>query len=183
MLPYRNAELPPEARVADLLARMTVDEKAAQMMCVWQKKADTLVDEHGNFDIGKARGAFAHGNGIGQVGRPSDAGGSGHEPDKGRNARQQAQLTNDIQRFFVEESRLGIPVVFHDECLHGHAAIGGTSFAQPVTVSIKYDPSKLAVVGLRQSRGDGTERDGRALVVSRRWRCGKGDMPGSGEWR
>ena len=143
MLPYRNAELPPEARVADLLARMTVDEKAAQMMCVWQKKADTLVDEHGNFDIGKARGAFAHGNGIGQVGRPSDAGGSGHEPDKGRNARQQAQLTNDIQRFFVEESRLGIPVVFHDECLHGHAAIGGTSFAQPIGLASTFDPGLI----------------------------------------
>ncbi|MEP6618397.1 MAG: glycoside hydrolase family 3 N-terminal domain-containing protein [bacterium] len=140
MLPYQDAGLSPTERVQDLLARMTVAEKAAQMMCVWQQKADTLVDDGGNFDVEKARRAFAHGNGIGQVGRPSDAGGSGHEPEKGRNARQQATLTNDIQRFFIEESRLGIPVVFHDECLHGHAAIGGTSFAQPIGLASTFDP-------------------------------------------
>ncbi|MGA2871709.1 MAG: hypothetical protein ABSF34_21430 [Verrucomicrobiota bacterium] len=35
-----------------------------------------------------------------------------------------AVLTNDIQKFFLEHSRLGIPVIFHEECLHGHAAIG-----------------------------------------------------------
>ena len=53
--------------------------------------------------------------GLGQVGRPSDAGG-------GKNAREMAELTNAIQRFFIENSRLGTPVVFHEECLHGHAA-------------------------------------------------------------
>src|SRR2546430_6414939 len=100
MLPYRNTDLPAERRVEDLLARMTLEEKAAQMMCVWQKKADTLVDANGTFDLAKAREAFAHGHGIGQVGRPSDAGGTGHEPEKGRNARQQAELCNAIQRFF-----------------------------------------------------------------------------------
>ncbi len=141
MLPYQVAGLPAERRVEDLLARMTLDEKAAQMMCVWQQKADTLVDEHGVFDLEKARVAFAHGNGIGQVGRPSDAGGSGHEPEKGRNARQQAELCNAIQKFFIEETRLGIPVVFHDECLHGHAAIDGTSFPQPIGLAATFDPS------------------------------------------
>ena len=140
MFPYKNAALPPEQRVADLLARMTLEEKAAQMMCVWQKKSETLVDANGVFDIEKARRSFAHGNGLGQVGRPSDAGGTGHEPEKGRNARQQAELTNAIQKFFIEESRLGIPVVFHDECLHGHAAIDGTSFPQPIGLAATFDP-------------------------------------------
>jgi beta-glucosidase len=138
---YQNKELSAEVRVADLLAQMTLEEKAAQMMCVWQQKAETLVDANGAFDVEKARRAFGHGNGIGQVGRPSDAGGSGHEPEKGRNARQQAELTNAIQKFFLEESRLGIPVVFHDECLHGHAAIGGTSFPQPIGLGATFDPS------------------------------------------
>jgi beta-glucosidase len=141
MLPYQDAALSAERRMEDLLGRMTVEEKAAQMMCVWQQKAETLVDEHGAFDLAKARRAFAHGNGIGQVGRPSDAGGSGHEPEKGRNARQQAELCNEIQKFFVEESRLGIPVVFHDECLHGHAAIDGTSFPQPIGLAATFDPA------------------------------------------
>ena len=130
--PYRDASLPTEQRVADLLARMTLEEKAAQMMCVWQQKADTLVDANGAFDVEKARRAFGHGNGLGQVGRPSDAGSSGHEPEKGRNPRAMAELTNAIQRFFMNESRLGIPVIFHEECLHGHAAVGATSFPQPI---------------------------------------------------
>jgi beta-glucosidase len=141
MLPYQSAELSPDRRVVDLLGRMTLEEKAAQMMCVWQKKADTLVDDGGRFDLAKARAAFGVGRGIGQVGRPSDAGGSGHEPEKGRGPRAQAELTNDIQRFFLEESRLGIPVVFHDECLHGHAAVGGTSFPQPIALAASFDPA------------------------------------------
>ena len=44
VLPYKNAALPIEKRVKDLLSRMTIEEKAAQMMCVWQKKAEMLVD-------------------------------------------------------------------------------------------------------------------------------------------
>jgi beta-glucosidase len=142
---YRDASLPPEERTADLLSRMTLEEKAAQMVGVWQLKSETLVDADGAFDLAKARAAFGHGHGLGQVGRPSDAGGSGSggggvEPLKGRNARQQAVLTNAIQKFFVEESRLGIPVVFHEECLHGQAALDGTSFPQPIALGASWDP-------------------------------------------
>ena len=73
-LPYRNPALSAEKRVEDLLSRMTLEEKAAQMLCIWQKKSQTLVDAEGNFDLAKARQAFKDGNGLGQVGRPSDAG-------------------------------------------------------------------------------------------------------------
>jgi len=137
---YRDATLPASERVDDLLRQMTLEEKAAQMTCVWQKKAETLVDEAGAFDLAKARAAFGHGHGIGQVGRPSDAGGTGHQPEKGRGPRAMAELTNAVQRFFVEESRLGIPVIFHEECLHGHAAVGGTSFPQPIALASSFDP-------------------------------------------
>ena len=75
MLAYKNADLPADQRVADLLARLTLEEKVAQMMCVWNEKATKLVDANGDFDISKASAAFADGQGIGQVGRPSDAGG------------------------------------------------------------------------------------------------------------
>src|SRR6516164_805537 len=136
---YRNSALPPERRVKDLVRRMTLEEKAAQMVCVWQRKADTLVDERGNFDLAKARKAFRKGHGLGQVGRPSDAGG-GRDSADNRTARTMAELTNDIQRFFLESSRLGIPVIFHEECLHGHAAIGGTSFPQPIGLGATFNP-------------------------------------------
>ena len=158
---YRDASLPAEQRVADLLARMTLEEKAAQMMCVWQRKAETLVDANGAFDLAKARRAFGHGNGIGQVGRPSDAGSSGHEPETGRNPRAMAELTNAIQRFFVEESRLGIPVIFHEECLHGHAAVGGTSFPQPIGLAGTFNPAlveSLYTMTAEEARVRGTHQ-------------------------
>ena len=134
---YRDASLPVRERVADLLGRMTLEEKAAQMVCVWQKKATLLLDEQGNFDHAKAQANFGHGHGLGQVGRPSDAGG-------GKNARDMAELTNAIQRFFVEESRLGIPVIFHEECLHGHAAVDATSFPQPIGLGATFDAALRA---------------------------------------
>src|SRR5450631_3512273 len=131
--PYRNAALPAAKRVKDLLARMTLDEKAAQMMCVWQQKAETLIDAGGNFDLAKAKAAFKQRRGLGQVGRASDAG-------PGKDARGMAELTNAIQKFFIENSRLGIPVIVHEECLHGHAAVGGTSFPQPIGLGATFNP-------------------------------------------
>jgi beta-glucosidase len=133
---YRNPKLTPQRRTKDLLARMTLEEKAAQMICIWREKAETLVDADGQFDPSKARAAFKKGHGLGQVGRASDAG-------KGLDARRMAEVANAIQRFFLEESRLGIPVIFHEECLHGHAAIGGTSFPQPIGLGATFDPDLI----------------------------------------
>lgn len=129
---FRDHSLKPRDRALDLLARMTLEEKAAQMVGVWQLKAQTLVDSEGRFDAAKAETAFGHGHGLGQVGRPSDAG-------PGLGPREQAELTNAVQRFFLERSRLGIPVVFHEECLHGQAAPGGTSFPQPIGLASSFD--------------------------------------------
>ena len=130
---YKDARQSSARRVKDLLSRMTLEEKAAQMLCIWQKKPETLVDASGNFDFQKAKKAFRDGRGLGQVGRPSDAGG-------GKDARGMAELTNAIQKFFLENSRLGIPVMFHEECLHGHAAPDGTSFPQPIALGATFNP-------------------------------------------
>jgi len=75
LLPYKDRTRSADERTADLLARMTLEEKVAQMVGVWRQKAALLVDEQGRFDAGKARLNFGHGRGLGQVGRPSDAGG------------------------------------------------------------------------------------------------------------
>ena len=136
VLPYRSRALSAAKRVKDLLSRMTPEEKAAQMLCIWQKKPQTLVDADGNFDLAKAKQSFKDGHGLGQVGRPSDAG-------KGLNARRMAETTNAIQRFFIENSRLGIPVVFHEECLHGHAAVDGTSYPQPIGLASTFNPELI----------------------------------------
>src|SRR4029079_3427171 len=117
-------------------------------------KAETLLDANGDFDLAKAKRSFAHGHGIGQVGRPSDAG-------TGKNARQMAELTNAIQKFFIENSRLGIPVIFHEECLHGHAAIDGTSFPQPIALGSTFNPGlveSLFAMTAEEARSRGTHQ-------------------------
>ncbi|RIK78093.1 MAG: beta-glucosidase [Planctomycetota bacterium] len=128
---YKDSTADIDQRVADLLRRMTVEEKAAQMACIWQRKQE-LFDDRGDFDLTRAQAAYGAGQGLGQVGRPSDAGG-------GKNGRESAELANAIQRFFVENSRLGIPVIFHEECLHGQAANDATSFPQPIGLGATFD--------------------------------------------
>ena len=158
---YKNPAVSPEKRVKDLLKRMTLEEKAAQMMCVWQEKNSKLLDQNGNFEFKKAKANFKSGHGIGQVGRPSDAGSPPTEPWKGKNAREMAELTNAIQKFFIENSRLGIPVFFHEECLHGHAARDGTSFPQPIALGATFNPElieKLFTMTAAETRARGAHQ-------------------------
>jgi beta-glucosidase len=138
---YKDPTLPVEERVRDLLARMTLPEKAAQMTCIWQEKSAKLQDANGDFDPPKAQKHFGHGCGIGQIARPSDAGSKPTDAGVGKSPRQTAELTNAIQKFFKQHSRLGIPVLFHEECLHGHAAIGATSFCQPIGLAATFNPN------------------------------------------
>jgi beta-glucosidase len=138
-LPYLDPKLSADRRTRDLLSRMTLKEKAAQMICIWNQKPNTMTDEKGNFDPEKAKVYFKDRLGLGQVGRASDAGG-------GKNAREMAELTNAIQKFFIEKSRLKIPVIFHEECLHGHAAIDATSFPQPIGLGATFDPELVQML-------------------------------------
>ena len=151
---YLNQNIPAKRRTRDLLSRMTLKEKAAQMVCMWEQKNKTLLDEKGNFDLKKAKTNFKQRLGLGQVGRPSDSGG-------GKNAREMAELTNAIQKFFIEHSRLGIPVVFHEECLHGLAAVDSTSFSQPIGLGATFDTDlvrKLFEMAAEEARVRGTHQ-------------------------
>ena len=151
---YCNPKISAERRTKDLLSRMTLEEKAAQMMCIWQLKSQSLVDKRGNFNAKKAKTYFKSRLGLGQVGRPSDAGG-------GKNARHMAELTNAIQKFFISNSKHGIPVVFHEECLHGHAAVGATSFPQPIGLAATFDPDLvrcLYAMTAEEARARGTHQ-------------------------
>ena len=151
---YLDATLSIAQRVADLLGRMTLYEKAAQMVCVWNEKVDKLLGEDGRFCPDRAREHFGHGHGLGQVGRPGDAHG-------GASPAEFAELTNAIQRYFIENSRLGIPVVFHDECLHGLVARDATSFPQPVGLASTFNPDlvrRVYEVTAREARACGVHQ-------------------------
>jgi len=133
-LDYRNAAQPLKDRVADLLSRMTVEEKVAQMLCIWGQKKSLLLDDGGNLDPEKLEQNFKHG--LGQIARLSDTGG-------GKNPSEMAGLANSLQKFFVEGTRLGIPVIFHEECLHGLAAADATSYPQPIGLASTFNPGLL----------------------------------------
>ena len=134
---YKNPKLSIEQRVADLLSRMTLEEKLAQIESAWGNRAFVretqpfLVDEKGAFLPERAQITLK--NGLGQVSRPSEnPGGSG-------GPREMAELTNAIQKWVKENTRLGIPVMFHEECLHGHAAPKGTAFPAAIGLASTWD--------------------------------------------
>src|SRR5687767_12166949 len=154
---YRNSAAPLEQRVEDLLARMTQDEKIAQITSIWTQKKQ-LFDSAGRFDPAAARRLYP--SGIGQFARPSDLQGPG-SPFKTpyRDVRQTIELVNGIQRY-ASSTRLGIPVLFHEEGLHGYAARGATHFPQAIALASSWDPELLtkvfAVVG-REIRARGVQ--------------------------
>jgi beta-glucosidase len=131
---YKNPKLDVEDRLTDLLSRMTLEEKIAQMLCIWQQKNTALVDESGNLDFEKMKHNLKHG--IGQIARISDTG-IGKKPEE------MVEITNAIQKFFSDETRLGIPVIFHEECLHGLAAKDATSYPQPIGLGSTFNPALI----------------------------------------
>ncbi len=155
---YKDARAPLEQRVEDLLGRMTLEEKIAQITCIWNRKQEFLTPS-GDFDAAKARQVFPAG--IGQVARPSDLRGSGNPYEQPyRDARQTVALVNAIQHYAVNDTRLGIPVLFHEEGLHGYVARGATSFPQAIALASSWDPDLLTrvfTVAAREMRAVGVQ--------------------------
>jgi beta-glucosidase len=124
--PYRDATRRLDERVADLLARMTLDEKIAQLGSVWSFEivgTGTLDREHARVLVG---------NGIGQITRLAGA--------TNLAACEVAALANDVQRFLIEETRLGIPAIIHEESLHGLLSRDAPCFQQSIGAAASWDP-------------------------------------------
>ncbi|MCJ8157911.1 glycoside hydrolase family 3 N-terminal domain-containing protein [Sphingomonas sp. LaA6.9] len=138
---YRDAKAPVEARVEDLLGRMTLEEKVAQLLAVWQNKPEIL-DANLQFDAAKMSARYP--NGLGQFTRPSDVKGAFSPRVVARHtAEQSVKLANELQHWAIEKTRLGIPLLFHEEGLHGFAAIGATSFPQAIGLASTWDPALM----------------------------------------
>jgi beta-glucosidase len=141
---YRDASADIDARLDDLLMRMTLDEKVAQIVTIWNDKPE-LFDANLQFDLQKTRRRIP--DGLGQFARPSDASGPASPREvPGRDARQTIELVNALQQYATTETRLGIPILFHEEGLHGYAALGATSFPQAIALASSWDPDLVREV-------------------------------------
>jgi beta-glucosidase len=151
---YRDANAPIDARVADLLARMTLEEKVAQLQGIWNRKRE-IQDAQGRFDPANAPALIGHG--IGEVSRPSEIAGPTTGPPT-RSPRDQVLFANAVQKWLIEHTRLGIPAMFHEEALHGLTAVRGTHFPVPIGLASTWDPAlleRIMTVAAKEARARG----------------------------
>lgn len=135
---YWDASAPTEARVEDLLARMTLEEKIGQMVTIWNDKPK-IQDDNNFFAAEKAKELYP--DGLGFFARPSDLKGPGSpRVNAPREIGESIRYVNELQRWAREDTRLGIPVLTHEESLHGLAALNATSFPQSIGLASTWDP-------------------------------------------
>ena len=145
---YKDPTAPVDQRVDDLLSRMTLEEKFRQLFMI-----------PGDLSDGKER--YKHGIFGFQVATKGKSGNSAEQLldySGGSNARQTAELINNIQKYFVEETRLGIPIIPFDETLHGLVRPGATAFPQAIALAASWDTTMMqqvahAIASETKSRG------------------------------
>jgi beta-glucosidase len=123
---YKDSSRPIAERVQDLMARMTLDEKIAQLGSCWVYQ---LQDEQG---LSQVKASALMQQGIGQITRVG--GGSTLAPVES------AKMANAIQAYLVNHTRLGIPAIVHEECCSGYMALGATCFPQIVGLASTWQP-------------------------------------------
>ncbi|HOV35249.1 MAG TPA: glycoside hydrolase family 3 N-terminal domain-containing protein [Dysgonamonadaceae bacterium] len=144
---YKNRNLPIETRVKDLLERMTVTEKIGQLCCplgweMYTKTSDKSVVPSEKF--------------IDQMQQmPLGAFWATLRADPwtkktlitGLNPELSAKALNELQRYAVEKTRLGIPIFFAEECAHGHMAIGTTVFPTSIGQASTWNRALIEKMG------------------------------------
>ena len=131
--PYRDAALPVEVRVQDLLSRMTNQEKTDQLRCVlgWQ-------DE--DIQAGALWGTFRADPWTGRT------------LENGLVPRRAAEKANALQRRALAETRLGIPPFLAEEAPHGHMAIGTTVFPTGLGLAATFSEELMQRTGAAIAR-------------------------------
>ena len=135
-LPYQNSSVPIEQRVEDLLARMTIEEKIAQLQCTLRK-----IEWGKNLTV----------KGIGGIGPIF----------RSLSPKEEAEKINEVQKLAVEKTRLGIPIIIHDEALHGLVSNDATSFPQAIGLAATWDVdlmAKVATVIGKETRSRGVRQ-------------------------
>jgi beta-glucosidase len=128
--PYRDAKRPVEERVNDLLGRMTTEEKCAQLRTAWE--LDKVADAANRFDVGKAASLMSEGlGGFGPLRLEIPL---------------EVSLRNEAQAFVREHTRLGIPLLFHEEACHGVLAPQASSFPAPIGIACSWNEELIETV-------------------------------------
>jgi beta-glucosidase len=161
-LPYRDATLPVAERVRDLLGRMTLEEKFWQVFMI-PGDLDNPANDY-------SKGIF----GLQISTAPAGAGTA--------TARAHAERINAIQRYFVEKTRLGIPIIPFDEAVHGLARDGATMFPQAIALAATWDPSLVSRVAAAVARETGS-RGIRQVLAGRQHRRRRAVGKGGGDLR
>jgi beta-glucosidase len=141
-LPYKNSTLPIEKRVSDLLGRMTVEEKVGQLSKLlgwdmYSKSGKKVTISN------KLRKAVKEQH-IGLLWATLRA-----DPWtqktllNGLSPVEAARATNAIQRYMVDSTRLGIPLLLSEEAPHGHMAIGATVFPTAIGQASTWSPQLI----------------------------------------
>lgn len=136
---YKDAKRPVRERVADLLARMTPEEKFAQMHAYWlvlseqgdHRERSDMSDEFAGVSEQTALAERLK-IGVGQITRPLGT----HIVE----AKTGVRAANRLQKMLVEETRLGIPALFHEECLVGLLCKDATLFPSSLNYGSTWDP-------------------------------------------
>jgi beta-glucosidase len=184
-LVYLNKNITIEERVEDLLHRMTLEEKVNQIVAIGDfHTINIFIIEEGRFDFGRMEEALFNsifeegefsvkkaqkkiGKGIGQlsiIGRYC----------KPRNG---AERANEIQKFAKEHTRFSIPVIIHDECLHGLMALGSTSFPQAIGLASTWDDDLMKEIAIaigKETKSRGIHQClSPTINIARDPRCGR----------
>lgn len=136
---YKDPLASPEDRAKDLLSEMTLVEKVAQLRALWLKLHDDGTSEvYDRITEQRAESQDALKDGIGHITRPF-----GTHPISPTGG---AQALRSIQKWLVQETRLGIPAIPHEECLSGFMANGATQFPSPLNFGATWNPDLIAEV-------------------------------------
>lgn len=144
--PYQDANLPVEQRVEDLISRMTLEEKAGQIVCLmgWDsyqingKKvavSEKFRHEVDSLHVGMYWAVFR----ADPWTRKTIA--------NGLNPALAAQAANAMQRYAIEKTRLGIPIFLAEEAPHGHMAIGATVFPTGLGMAATWSRETMRQMG------------------------------------
>lgn len=129
---YRDPNTPIEDRVEDLLALMTMDEKLAQLGCIWS----TTFVRTGLLDAEEVVEKMPYG--MGQVTRIGAA--------TGLHPRESAIFMNALQKIVIERTRLGIPIIVHEESTGGFCHRDATVFPQGIGLAATWSPARVKQV-------------------------------------